>query len=246
VRYLIVSDIHANLEALTAVLADATGQYDETICCGDLVGYNADPAQVVDWTEHNCSVVVRGNHDKAIAGIDDLEWFNPVAQTSARWTQKQLTAKQLQYLRALVQGPVEVDGFEIIHGAPFDEDEYILSPETAILSFQTLKAHLAFFGHTHLQGGFFEKRRHLGAIGRVRADENEMAIELEPDARYLLNPGSVGQPRDGDFRAAYTLYDSAARLVQFRRVPYLVEQTVTKIRDAGLPDSLGMRLFRGQ
>jgi predicted phosphodiesterase len=246
VRFLIVSDLHANIEALDAVLADASGRYDRIVCCGDLVGYNPDPAAVVEWSEQHCHAIVRGNHDKVIAGIDDLDWFNPVAQTSARWTQKQLSPDQLEYLQKLPKGPLTIDGFEIIHGAPFDEDEYVISSDTAAESFSSLERSLAFFGHSHLQGGFFEKRRRLGQISRMRADEQELTLELEPDTVYLINPGSVGQPRDGDPRAAYILYDKDARLVQFRRVEYPIELTSEKIRLAGLPDVLGLRLFHGQ
>lgn len=245
-RFLILSDLHANIEALDAVLADANGKYDQIVCCGDLVGYNADPSAVVEWTKTHCRAVIRGNHDKAIAGIDDLDWFNPAAQASARWTRKQLSAEQLRYLHELPKGPVIVEGFELIHGAPFDEDEYVLSPETASESINALEHEVGFFGHTHLQGGFFEKRRRLGGLGRLHGDENEMTMELEHDTFYLINPGSVGQPRDGDPRAAYAIYDNSARFIQFRRVRYPVEQTLAKIRAAGLPDILGLRLLRGQ
>jgi diadenosine tetraphosphatase ApaH/serine/threonine PP2A family protein phosphatase len=139
-----------------------------------------------------------------------------------------------------------VDGFEIIHGAPFDEDEYVISAETAVESFSAITGDVAFFGHSHLQGGYFDKRRRLGILTRIRQGESEHTLELEHDTRYLLNPGSVGQPRDGDPRAAYALYDNEARRVQFRRIAYPIEVTLEKIRSAGLPDVLGLRLFRGQ
>ena len=245
-RFLIISDIHANLEALEAVLKDAEGQYDQIVCCGDLVGYNPDPAAVLEWTGKHCSAVIRGNHDKAIAGVDSLEWFNPVAQASARWTQQQLTAEHLTYLKNLNKGPLTVEGFEILHGAPFDEDEYVVTAEIAAESFAALHRMIAFFGHSHLQGGFFEKGRRLGQIGRVRAAEPEYVIELDPDTMYMINPGSVGQPRDGDARAAYVIYEKEMRLVRFRRVEYPIEATCRKIRSAGLPDVLGLRLFHGQ
>jgi predicted phosphodiesterase len=246
VRFLIISDIHANLEALDAVLRDAEGLYDRIVCCGDLVGYNPDPAAVLDWTGTHCTAVIRGNHDKAIAGVDSLEWFNPVAQASARWTQQQLNPEQLSYLKNLEKGPLTVEGFEIIHGAPFDEDEYVVTPDLAAESFTSLRRMIAFFGHSHLQGGFFEKGRRLGQIGKVRLNEPEYVIELDPDTMYLINPGSVGQPRDGDPRAAYVIYEKEMRLVRFRRVPYAIETTCRKIRSAGLPDVLGLRLFQGQ
>jgi predicted phosphodiesterase len=246
VRILILSDIHANIEALDSVLDDARGQFDRIVCCGDLVGYNPDPALVVDWARDNCEHVVRGNHDKVVAGIDDLEWFNPTAQTSARWTQQQLSSDQLQYLRELAQGPMALAGFQIFHGAPFDEDEYLLSADLAAQSFSMLELPLSFFGHSHLQGAFFQKRRNIGIVRQVKAGERETVIELEADTSYLINPGSVGQPRDGDPRAAYALYEAEERLVRLRRVEYPIARTAEKIKSAGLPDTLGLRLFQGQ
>ncbi len=245
-RFLILSDLHANLEALQTVLADAAGRYDRVICCGDLVGYNPDPGAVVDWAAQNCDSVIRGNHDKVVTGLDDLNWFNPVAQASAIWTQKQLSPKQFNFLKLLPQGPVLVNEFEILHGAMLDEDEYMVASDDAAESFLNMHESLAFFGHTHIQGGFFKKRRFIGKIDRMRSHETEFSLELEPETLYLINPGSVGQPRDGDSRAAYVLYEPETRLVQFRRVAYPIELTAEKIRSASLPDVLGLRLFHGQ
>lgn len=246
-RFLILSDIHANSEGLGAVLADAAGQYDTVVCCGDIVGYNPDPIHAIEWCRSNCQSIIRGNHDKVIAGIDDLDWFNPIAQASARWTMTQLSDDDLTYLRELPQGPLAVgDAFQIFHGAPFDEDEYVLSPDTAEECFSRLQAPLAFFGHTHVQGGFFQKHRRLGGIGRPSPEEAELVVELEANTMYIVNAGSVGQPRDRDPRAAYAIYDSDQRLVRLRRVEYDVAKTVEKIRAAGLPDALGLRLFDGQ
>lgn len=246
-RFLILSDIHANSEGLDAVLADAAGQYDTVVCCGDIVGYNPDPMHAIEWCRGNCQSIIRGNHDKVIAGIDDLDWFNPIAQASARWTMEQLSDGDLSYLKQLPKGPMAVaDAFQIFHGAPFDEDEYVLSPDTAEECFSHLDAPLAFFGHTHVQGGFFQKHRRLGGMGRPSPGEPELVFELEPNTMYIVNAGSVGQPRDRDPRAAYAIYDSDQRLVMLRRVEYDVAKTVEKIRAAGLPDALGLRLFDGQ
>ncbi len=245
-RFLILSDLHANFEALTAVLTDAESKYDKVVCCGDLVGYNPDPAAIVDWCSGHCAHVVRGNHDKVVAGIDDLEWFNPIAQVSARWTMSQLSQEQLHYLRDIPRGPAVLEHFELFHGTPFDEDEYVLSEKVAGQSLSALQMPLAFFGHTHVQGGFFRQHRRLGIIKAVQLDESEYAIQLEPDLLYMINPGSVGQPRDGDPRAAYALYDSDARLVTLRRVEYPIATTYRKLKSAGLPDALGLRLFNGQ
>jgi predicted phosphodiesterase len=244
-RFLILSDIHANRYALQAVLADADHQFDQVICCGDLVGYNPHPAQILAWTRTNCDSVIRGNHDKVVAGIDDPEWFNEVAQTAARWTTANLNHDELQYLRELPKGPAQLEYFHICHGAPQDEDEYITNPREAAACFAHLELPLAFFGHTHLQGGFFSKHGRAGAIPQVARRQRELAVALEPDVVYLINPGAVGQPRDGDPRAAYAIFDSAQRLVTLRRVAYPVQKTAEDIRKAGLPEVLAYRLFQG-
>jgi predicted phosphodiesterase len=245
VRFLILSDIHANRYALEAVLAAAEGLYEQIVCCGDLVGYNPHPAQVVEWARANCDAIVRGNHDKVVAGIEDLEWFNEVAQVAAHWTILQLEEAQLAYLRELPQGPVKLDRFHIWHGSPADEDEYVTAPREAAPAFAHFDLPLAFFGHTHLQGGFFSKHGRVGSLSRVRVNEREHVIELEPETLYMINPGSVGQPRDGDPRAAYALFDSEQKFVTLCRAEYPVEKTATEINRAGLPDVLGLRLFRG-
>ncbi|MGH9665777.1 MAG: metallophosphoesterase family protein, partial [Bryobacteraceae bacterium] len=126
-RYLILSDIHANWEALDAVLAHAADAYDRILCCGDLVGYGADPNAVVEWVRAKVARVVRGNHDKACSGLEDLEWFNPIARASAEWTLKILSPDNADYLRRLPKGPAAVNGFDIAHGSPLDEDEYLIT-----------------------------------------------------------------------------------------------------------------------
>ncbi|MBV9085387.1 MAG: metallophosphoesterase family protein [Acidobacteriaceae bacterium] len=244
-RFLIVSDLHANRQALEAVLVDAEGEYDQIVCCGDIVGYNPDPAQVLEWTKANCAAVVRGNHDKAVAGIDSLEWFNDVAKLSALWSMDQLNEEQLAYLRQLQQGPLNSEYFHLWHGSPVDEDEYVSAAEEAAPRFSNFELPLAFFGHTHLQGGFFFVHGRVGEIRPVQKKEHEAVIEMESDVLYMINPGSVGQPRDRDPRAAYALYDSDRRLITLRRVAYPVESTARKIKEAGLPDVLGVRLFMG-
>lgn len=244
-RFLILSDLHANWPALASVLHDAAGKYDEVVCCGDLVGYNADPGAVLDWAIEHCASMVRGNHDKVVAGIDSLEWFNDVAQTAARWTIGQLQPAQIEALRGVPQGPITLEHFHVWHGSPRDEDEYVTGVREAGAAFEALELPLAFFGHTHLQGVFFSKQRRLGAIGAVPRGASELTIELEPDVLYLVNAGSVGQPRDGDSRAAYALYDSEQKLLTLRRVAYPIEATAERIREAGLPDVLAQRLFYG-
>ncbi len=244
-RYLILSDIHANAEALDAVLADSAGEYDEILCCGDLVGYNASPVEVVDWAQAHCRISIRGNHDKVVAGLEGLEWFNEVAQASALWSRQQLSADQLSWLRNLPAGPIQDETCTLFHGAPFDEDCYVLTPDESAECFAYLNTEASFFGHTHVQGGFFLRKRQVGLLKAVPRDEREYTIEIEPDSVFMFNPGSVGQPRDGDPRAAYALFTPQQRAVTLRRVDYPIRVTFEKIRDAGLPEVLGLRLFKG-
>lgn len=244
-RFLILSDIHANWEALESVLTDARGRFDRIVCLGDLVGYGADPDLVTEWVWQNAELVIRGNHDKACAGLEDLEWFNPVAQFSALWTQKITKPKNIVYLRKLPKGPAEVEGFQVVHGSPLDEDEYLLSDQDARQIAPYLDLAITFFGHTHVQGGFLCLPNGVKRLAKPKRASNAETIELDPDAYYLINPGSVGQPRDSDPRAAYALYDRERKLVEFRRVEYPVAVAQQKILDAGLPDVLAHRLSAG-
>ena len=245
-RYLIVSDLHANREALDAVVQHANDRYDQAICCGDLVGYGADPNAIVDWVRANCALTVRGNHDKACTGLDDLEWFNPVAKAAAVWTQQNMTAENAEWTRSLPKGPLSVGGFQAVHGAPFDEDEYVLAAEEATQAFGYLESRLAFFGHTHVQGGFIWNHSRVETVMRTSPRSERQIMEIDPQCAYLINPGSVGQPRDGDPRAAYCLYDSDAAMVTYFRVDYNIAAAQQKIRQAGLPPILADRLTVGR
>jgi diadenosine tetraphosphatase ApaH/serine/threonine PP2A family protein phosphatase len=246
VRNLIVTDLHANWEALQAVVRDAKGHYDRVICCGDLVGYGADPNPVAEWVRVHCALVVRGNHDRACTGLEDLEWFNPVARQAAIWTLKNLSAENAAFVRELPRGPAFLDGIQVVHGAPYDEDEYLVGADDATEAFAYLESPLAFFGHTHLQGGFIWNRDRVETIPPVPARCRREQLEIESGFGYLINPGSVGQPRDGDPRASYALYDSETRKVSYRRVTYDIESAQRKIRDAGLPPFLAERLAVGR
>ena len=243
--YLIVSDIHANWEALEAVLGHAQGAYDSVLCCGDLVGYGADPNRVVDWVRGNVSMIVRGNHDKSCSGLEDLEWFNPVARAAALWTAGVLTPENLEYLRGLPKGPLAVEAFQILHGSPLDEDDYLVSTFAVAEMRPYLEREVSVYGHTHQQGGFLCHRNGVRRLRGPEPDEDRAALELDPGTPYLINPGSVGQPRDGDPRAGYLLYDPAARLVEYRRVPYDIGTAQEKILAAGLPELLATRLDTG-
>jgi predicted phosphodiesterase len=239
VPYLILSDIHANLEALEAVLKDAHGRYDQILCLGDLVDYGADPNAIVEWTRAHVPVIIRGNHDKACCGDDPLENYNPAARSSAMWTRTVLSPEHVAYVERLPRGPLRYEDFDLVHGSPADEDEYLITTSEAEGARESIGAPLTFFGHTHVQGGFLVTRR---AAKRIVPNST---LELEPDHYYLINPGSVGQPRDGDPRAAYAVYSSADRTVEYRRVEYDIEKAADKIQSAGLPQQLAARLFLG-
>lgn len=246
-RYLILSDIHGNQEALSAVLKEAQADgFDAIVCLGDVVGYGADPNSVVEWARRNSAATVRGNHDKASVGLESLEWFNPAARASALWTRSVLTLENQEWLRQLPRGPVEVGGFQILHGSPVDEDEYLLHPSEVAQLVGYLDARVSFFGHTHIQGGFRVMRTTVKPVQAVRWGSDREELTLELDSEYLINPGSVGQPRDRDPRAAWALYVPEERLVVFRRVEYDVPLASAKIVEAGLPSILAQRLHSGQ
>ncbi len=237
--FLIVSDIHGNREALEAVLADAQGRYDRIVCLGDLAGYGADPNYVIDWARAHVSAVVRGNHDKVCSGLDSLYSYRPAARAAAEWTLGILTPENRAYLERLPRGPLPYEGFDLVHGSPLDEDEYLVTLNDVLAVYREIETPLSFFGHTHLQGGF------LIARGNVKMIDSRRVLEIEPHYTYLVNPGSVGQPRDGDPNAAYAIYDPGKRTVEFHRVAYNTAAAAEKIRAARLPDALASRLSQG-
>lgn len=247
-RYLIISDIHANLEALDAVLAALTPLgYDEVLVLGDLVGYGADPNGVVDRVRAlNPFRIIRGNHDKVAAGLEDGESFNTVARSAVQWTHDTLTAENRDYLVNLPPGPIVVDErIEICHGSPFDEDAYVFDELDSLRAFESSTRQLCLFGHTHVAVAFRRSEDRLDLLAGP-GDTHEVKIVLEPGAMYLINAGSVGQPRDGDPRAAAAIVDAAAGHIELFRVIYPVEEAQRKIRAAGLPEVLAKRLAVGR
>jgi predicted phosphodiesterase len=247
-RYLVISDIHSNLEALEAVLSAAASQtYGAVLVLGDLVGYGADPNAVVDRVRSLRPVAsVRGNHDKVAAGLDDAEDFNQMARTAARWTRNTLTESSREYLRQLPVGPVIVDGdIEICHGSPLDEDLYVVADVDATRSIAAAHRALCLFGHTHvaLCAKLDSQRRF-----EIEMPQGHPAFQtvLDQEAKYLVNPGSVGQPRDGDSRAAYAIADTGLKTVTLHRVAYEIETAQKKILEAGLPPALAFRLGMGR
>jgi diadenosine tetraphosphatase ApaH/serine/threonine PP2A family protein phosphatase len=246
-RYLILSDIHANIDALESVLASApAAEWDRLLVLGDLVGYGAEPNGVIDRiTGLDPVAVIRGNHDKAACGLEDGSSFNHIARIAARWTSDALTPANREYLRALPAGPVTIDDrLEICHGSPFDEDHYIFDSEDARRALDASRHPVCLFGHTHLPVVF--RRDTTVFDGYVPDGSAETPLPLPDGVQYLVNPGSVGQPRDGDPRAAFALYDADAPSLLLRRVLYPVQRAQRRILDAGLPSSLANRLAIGR
>jgi len=247
-RYLIIADMHGNSDALRTVLTDARSQgFDEVLVLGDLVGYGATPNEIVDELGRLDAPyhAIRGNHDKVVAGIDTGLNFNPTALQAARWTTDELTEDNLEFVRELPQGPVRIEeDLVICHGSLLDEDEYLLAAVDAIESLHSVEDQVTFFGHTHIPSRF-AYRQTDGQIEVAVLEGDELTLALEEDVRYMLNPGSVGQPRDRDPRAAYMIYDTDAEQVHLRRLEYPIEQAQERIRSAGLPDILADRLAVG-
>jgi diadenosine tetraphosphatase ApaH/serine/threonine PP2A family protein phosphatase len=246
-RYLVLTDIHANLEALDACIDLARDRgFDETLVLGDLVGYGADPNAVIERVRAlTPRAVVRGNHDKVACGLEQADGFNLVARSAARWTLDVLSAANRDWLAALPAGPIEVDRLvEICHGSPFDEDAYIFDELDAVRALKVSTRPLCLFGHTHYPVTFQLTAEEFDAAGPAATGESQLM--LQPGAKYLVNPGSVGQPRDGDPRAACAIVDVEAASVELFRVPYAIEEAQAKVIRAGLPDVLAQRLAVGR
>ena len=243
-RYLIISDIHANLEALEAVLAGAES-FDHALVLGDLVGYGADPNAVIERVLTLPSATfIRGNHDKVGAGLENVDGFNYLARHAIAWTATALTPTHRTWLAALPQGPVRVDPLvEICHGAPFDEDAYIFDDLDAMRALRASERPLCLFGHTHVPAAYrFDTE--LRTVGAVHGAHLQLTVDHQ--ARYLVNCGAVGQPRDGDPRAAFGMLDTDTRMLTLLRVSYDVASAQAKIIAAGLPEVLAQRLAVGR
>ncbi len=246
-RYLILSDIHSNDEALAAVIARVRRKkFDKVVVLGDFVGYGANPNQIIERIRKikREKIMIRGNHDKVVVGTETGDLFNSVALEAARWTGSRLTPANWKYIEALPMGPAIVDGdFAVCHGSPLDEDAYIFSDIDAYMNFQQGPWKVCFFGHSHIPSIFTLERSAI-RVEVVRGDRSK--VVLDPRKRYLINPGSIGQPRDRNPNAAYAIFDSKERVVFFDRVSYDVGRAREKILKAGLPAMLGDRLPLGQ
>jgi diadenosine tetraphosphatase ApaH/serine/threonine PP2A family protein phosphatase len=242
VRILIISDIHANLVALSQVLARA-GAVDDIWCLGDIVGYGPRPRQCVDLVRDiapNMGVI--GNHDWACIGRLSLEDFNPVARFASYWTTMQLGAEHLRYLDSLPNRMVE-DDWTLVHGSPRHPIwEYVYNARIAALNFPLFDTRLCFVGHTHVQLYIREEEAMSNLTPRHTEDGEILDVST---GRFMINPGSVGQPRDGDCRAAFAIFEPDAMRLTFRRVDYSVEETQEQMRNEGLPESLISRLALG-
>jgi len=244
-RCAIVSDIHANLDALNAVL-ERMGQVDAVYCPGDVVGYGAEPNECCDIVRERAAATVLGNHDAAAVGALDASWFNPYARAAIEWTAQVLNFRNQLFLRALPR-VTRQESFVLFHGtlhAP-EAFEYITSPwEAQAWAFADMAEHrLGFFGHTHVAEYYVQKE------GEREVDQISMVdggvVELKSGFRYIVNVGSVGQPRDGNPNASFAIYDSDAASVEIIRVPYDIASAQRKITQAGLPKILADRLELG-
>jgi len=218
-RYLVLTDIHANLEALEACLAGAASHgFDATLVLGDLVGYGPDPNEVIARVQGlNPAAAIRGNHDKVACGLEQPEGFNAVARRAALWTHDMLTPANRDWLAALPKGPVVVDDtIEICHGAPFDEDAYVFDELDAVRALKGTTRPLCLFGHTHYPVTFALTDGRVETIGGPQSIDGP--LHIQDGSKYLLNPGAVGQPRDGDPRAAFAIADTTARRVDLFRL----------------------------
>jgi predicted phosphodiesterase len=241
-RCAVIADIHANLPALRAVLADieAKGGVDEVWSLGDIVGYGPDPRECIEMLQELKAEGVVGNHDLGAVGKLDLSYFNPAAADACRWTAGQLTPADVLYLERLPR-TLEKGDFFLVHGSPSSPVlEYVLSTGIAQKNFEFFKAKFCLVGHTHVPAAFKEEKS--GSVS-VRLTPN-IGVVLQRN-RMIINPGGLGQPRDGDPRAAYAIYDSEAHILKPYRVPYDVSATQDRMMEVGLPITLVTRLEQG-
>ena len=247
-RRLLISDIHANMEALHACLARAgEAGFDSVICCGDIVGYGPEPNEAVKKVRDLDAITIRGNHDRVACGQDEPTGFNPYAKAAAYWTRETLVEENHAYLQALPVGPLDIgDGAQLVHGAVTDEDDYIMSESHAAESFVLTEKHLTFFGHSHHPATYTCDQSGNVVEELLRDGDDSIAIRLRPNVKYLVNPGSVGQPRDGDTRGAFLIWDSDEARLEFYRAEYPLEVTQEKMVKVSLPRYLIERLTYGR
>lgn len=241
--YAVISDVHSNLPALERAVATATARAAEQfLCLGDVVGYGASPNECCALLRSLPGLCIRGNHDAAAVEPGRELWFTPAARQCIMWTRGVLTPESREFLAGLPPA-AEVPGAELCHGSVPDPDLYTLTPEQATDSFEALAGQLAFFGHTHLAGWFEEKEP--GRAPRAEFTPEGALLRLSEDRRYLINPGAVGQPRDGNPQASLALWDTEARTVEIVRFAYDLGEAQAKMRRVHLPESMASRLSLG-
>lgn len=239
-RCLIASDIHSNVEALEAVLADARLRgFDHALCLGDIVGYGADPGVTVGIVRESFDVSVRGNHDAAALNEAERFRFNEYARAAIEWTRDELSGEELKFLEKLPLTD-QIDGVHLVHASPEDPPgwHYVTDTLEASYQFEAFEEQICLIGHTHVP-------LVVSLEGGTIRTESGPKVRLRPSVRYLINVGSVGQPRDGDPDAAYGLLDLDAGVLELRRVPYNAKRARRRILRAGLPEFLGERLLDG-
>lgn len=242
-RYAVLSDIHSNLVALESVLGElADAEIDRYLCLGDLVGYGARPNQCCDLIRQLDAVSVRGNHDEAAVDPSKAEWFTAPARACIIWTNKQLRSDNLEYL-ANLPSIETLNDMTLCHGSIPDPGHYTVTPGDALLSFEAMSTSITFFGHTHYAEWFAESSD--GELPAEYPIPSGGELCTEDGWRYLVNPGAVGQPRDGNEMAAYAIYDSETGEIELRRVQYEIEKTALQMKEAGLPESMYTRLWLG-
>ncbi|MBN1271898.1 MAG: metallophosphoesterase family protein [Candidatus Aminicenantes bacterium] len=244
-RYFIFTDIHGNLEAFHSIIKfSLRRKIDHYLFLGDLVGYGASPNEVIQKVRTLKPIsMVRGNHDKAVCGLDSVQTFNPIAASAIFWTQRHIKKGNKTFLSKLKKGPRIVHrSITLCHGTPFDEDFYIFGEFDAAEAFLHISTPICFFGHTHFPFVYTKKDNFVEGTF-LAGDKNE--FKLEKGTQYLINPGSVGQPRDRNPKAACAIYDSKAKKVQIFRVEYNIKQAQKKIKEQNLPFALAERLSVG-
>jgi predicted phosphodiesterase len=241
-RILVISDIHANLAAFEAVLEDAAGKWDVIWCLGDLIGYGPDPDECVTLLRQHEHLSLSGNHDWAVLGKLDIDIFNFEARTAIQWTQDNISTETFDYLNSLPSTHIH-EPFTLAHASPRQPVwEYILDSYTATANLNHFSTPYCLVGHTHIPALFAEERKSSNII--PYAPMYSAPIRLN-SLRCILNPGSVGQPRDSDPRAAYALLDTELMTWQYQRVPYPVDHTQDRMRESGIPERLVKRLELG-
>ena len=244
-RYLLISDVHANLAAFEAVLEDAKGQYDKIWCLGDMVGYGPDPNECIELLQTQDHLCIAGNHDWAVLGKLDVEDFNPDARFASLWTRDQLVDDVRNYLDKLPLALVEEELYTLVHGSPRHPIwEYILYPAVAQPNFKQFNTTYCFVGHTHSPIVFQEANEPNTLCEATVPEFNNSPVKLG-EQRLIINPGSVGQPRDGDARAAYGILDIETNTFEHRRVTYPVSVTQEKLKSYDFPERLWKRLAFG-